>query len=105
MVISHLSESIRYTGRWAKQEEAAVTTAPGASLELAFQGKACMLLFSVSMNALPYPRIYIQVDNGARVEAGIHAAEMTVDFVKKYTKKAHLLSLQTGNHHPGMKTK
>jgi len=94
MVISHLSESIRYTGRWAKQEEAAVTTAPGASLELAFQGKACMLLFSVSMNALPYPRIYIQVDNGARVEAGVdhyirvEAAEAGNHVVKVIYKSA-----------------
>lgn len=71
MVISHLSESIKYTGRWAKREDAAITTAPGAMFELAFQGKACVLQFNVDMNAAPYPRIYLQLDNGARAEVGV----------------------------------
>ena len=71
MVISHLSNSIRYVGRWDIRENAAVTTTPGAVLELAFWGKECVLLFDVNMNAEPYPHVYIQVDDGARVEARI----------------------------------
>ena len=71
MVISHLSQSIRYTGRWAKGEEAAVSTSPGAAFEVAFRGQECVLLFDVDMNAEPFPHIYIQVDNGARIETRI----------------------------------
>ena len=71
MVISHLSNSVRYTGRWAKKENAAVTTAPGAILEIAFIGKECVLIFDTSMNYEPFPHIYIQLDNGTKTETRI----------------------------------
>ncbi len=71
MLITHLSESVRYTGRWAKMEKAAVTTAPGAFFELAFKGDVCDLMFDVDLNSEPFPRIYIQLDGGARVESAV----------------------------------
>lgn len=71
MKINHLSASMRYTGRWTMKEQVAETTAPGAILEIAFKGKACVLLFDVNMNAEPLPHIYIQVDGGAKTETVI----------------------------------
>ena len=71
MVISHLSPAVRYTGRWAQKEDVSVTTAPGAMLEVAFCGSYCELMFAVKMNAEPFPHVYIQVDDGARVETRI----------------------------------
>lgn len=71
MLITHLSESVRYTGRWAKKEDAAVTTAPGAYFELAFKGCGCDLMFETKLNSEPYPRLYIQLDGGAKVETTV----------------------------------
>ena len=71
MEISHLSKSIRYTGRWAKREDAAITTAAGAMIDLAFCGKTCVLKFDVNMNFEPFPHIYIQLDNGTKIETRI----------------------------------
>ena len=71
MNISHLNSSIRYIGRWICGEYAAVTTSPGASLEIAFQGDYCELLFDVKLNAEPFPHIYIQLDDGAKIETRI----------------------------------
>ena len=71
MKMSHLSPAIRYTGRWVCGNDAAVTTAPGASFDIAFQGSYCVLLFDVNMNEEPFPHIYIQLDNGIKVETRI----------------------------------
>lgn len=71
MLISHLSESVRYTGRWAKLDDAAVTTAPGAYFELAFKGSACDLMFNTDLNPEPVPRLYLQLDGGAKIEAPV----------------------------------
>lgn len=71
MIISHASKSVRYTGRWKVGNEAAVTTAPGAMFEMAFKGCNCVLMFDVNMNAEPFPHVYIQLDNGARIEVSI----------------------------------
>ena len=71
MRISHLSDAVRYTGRWAKNTAAAVTTACGASLELAFTGKDCVLFFDVKSNAAPFPHVYLQLDGGAKVDVAI----------------------------------
>ena len=71
MVISHVSRAVRYTGRWAAKEDMAVTTAPGSMLELAFEGKECVLMFSVKVNAEPFPHVYLSLDDGGRIEAPI----------------------------------
>jgi len=64
MLISHFSESVRYTGRWDKGEKAAVTTAPGAMFEVAFCGSSCDLMFDTDMNAERFPHLYVQLDKG-----------------------------------------
>ena len=71
MEINHLSNSVRYTGRWAKREDAAITTATGGTIELAFTGKCCVLKFDMHLNSEPFPHIYIQLDNGAKTETRI----------------------------------
>lgn len=71
MFINHLSESIRYTGRWNVDESAATTTAVASTIELAFEGKSCDLHFDVQFNYPPYPHIWIQVDSGVKVETAI----------------------------------
>lgn len=71
MIISHLSESVRYTGRWVKREDAAITTAPGAYFEIAFKGDWCDLRFDMERYSEPFPHLYIQVDGGAKIDARI----------------------------------
>ena len=71
MKISPCSSAVRYTGRWVKKENEAVTTAAGAYFELAFAGDWCDLQFNLSLCAEPLPHLYIQVDGGAKVDARI----------------------------------
>ncbi len=71
MKVSHLSNSVRSFGRWAKREDALVTTALGSYLELAFTGKWCDLSFDTKLNSEPYPHLYIQVDGGAKTEVRV----------------------------------
>ena len=71
MLISHFSESVRYTGRWDKGEKAAVTTAPGAMFEVAFCGSSCDLMFDTDMNAERFPHLYVQLDKGAKIEVPV----------------------------------
>lgn len=71
MLINHLSKSLRYTGRWNISDTVATTTSLGATIELAFSGSYCVLLFDVNMNAEPFPHIYIQLDDGAKIETRI----------------------------------
>lgn len=85
MIISHLSDAVRYTGRWVKREDAAITTAPGAYFEVAFCGTWCDLRFDMSLYSEPFPHLYIQVDGGAKIDARI----------------AHFMRIETpdeGNH-------
>ncbi len=71
MIISHLSQAVRYIGRWCKRDKSAVTTALGAIMEIAFTGTYCDLRFSVILNAEPYPHVYVQLDDGAKTEARV----------------------------------
>ena len=84
MFISYSSDSVRYTGRWAKKDmfnvtpipgtsktESAVTTAPGAYFEVAFNGDWCDLRFDVMNCPEPLPHLYIQVDGGAKVDVRV----------------------------------
>ncbi len=84
MFISYLSNSVRFTGRWAKNDtlivtpvpgtnkkESAVTTAPGAYFEAAFNGDWCDLRFDISNCPEPLPHLYVQVDGGAKIDVRI----------------------------------
>lgn len=70
MLIKHQSPSVRLTGRWNTQDEnMAVTTAPGAYLEIAFKGELATLLFDTDFNAENFPHLYISVDGGPMIES------------------------------------
>ena len=62
---------IRFTGRWNVGEKEAVTTAPGAYIELAFGGEEVVLMFDTELNRHPYPHLWIMVDNGAAQETAV----------------------------------
>ena len=65
------SDSIRFTGRWDLTGNTAITTAPGAMIELAYCGKAAILHFDICDNVNPYPHLWITVDDGAKIEVPI----------------------------------
>ena len=65
--------SIRYTGRFGKYTNWSgnymAATACGATIEIAFKGRDCVLLFNTNNAAEPFAHLYISVDGGARVES------------------------------------
>lgn len=70
MLIKHQSPSVRLTGRWdTRDENMAITTAPGAYLEIAFKGELATLLFNTDFNVQNVPHLYISVDDGPMIEA------------------------------------
>ena len=71
MFLDIKSEAIRISGRWDTEGDCAITTAPGGMIEVAFKGKAAVLRFNTDMNMHPYPHLWIQVDDGARVETTV----------------------------------
>lgn len=74
------TKAVRLTGRWSvlnttwdfKDNETAVTTAPGAIIELAFSGDFAILHFDTVFNVQPYPHLWISVDGGAMVETPLY---------------------------------
>lgn len=68
MRINVNDNSIRFTGRWDVNEEAAVTTAPGSMMEIAFSGKYAVLYFNLELSTHPYLHMWISVDDGAKIE-------------------------------------
>lgn len=63
--------SIRYTGRFGQYGNSMAATACGATIEIAFKGYDCVLLFNTEFNAQPFGHIYLSVDGGARIESVI----------------------------------
>ena len=59
---------IRYTGRWSVDENCALATANGSYFEFAFRGDTAMLGFDMTGCVEAYPRLFIIVDGGARIE-------------------------------------
>lgn len=71
--ISYEDPSVRVTGRWDREAfGAAVTTAPGGMIEIAFQGNDAVLRFDTDWNEHPFPHLYISVDNGAKIETPLN---------------------------------
>lgn len=62
---------IRYIGRWAPLGPGLAATAPGAAIELSFYGSMATLHFDTEGLALPFPHLWLQVDNGALVETSV----------------------------------
>lgn len=72
MQVSYTHESIRLTGRWdVRNPRFAETTTTGAYIEFAFEGRLATALFDIEQNASPLLHLWIQVDDGTRVEAPI----------------------------------
>lgn len=72
MILKHTDSAVRLTGRWdITNGDKAVTTAPGAVIEIAYKGKEAVLLFDTDMNADPMPHLWITVDNGAKTEVSL----------------------------------
>lgn len=64
--------SVRITGRWDRRSpEVITTTNTGGIIEAAFYGSTAVLHFDITTNEHPYPHLWIQVDNGAWVEAAL----------------------------------
>ena len=88
--IKYNDTSIRYTGRfgeyvnWSGSYMAA--TACGATIDIAFRGRECVLHFNVDFSEDPFGHLYISVDGGARVETAI-------------TKFIRVSAVGDGEHH------
>ena len=70
---SYADPSVRLTGRWAAQGHAAVCTANGAYIEIAFRGRRAVLCFDLEGNVPPYPHLWVSVDGGTAVETALAA--------------------------------
>ncbi len=68
MILSPNSPLIRYTGRWNVSESEAVSTANGSYAEFAFSGECAVVEFGIDHCTVPFPRVYISVDGGAKIE-------------------------------------
>lgn len=68
MILKPDSPLIRYTGRWNVGETEAVSTANGSYAEFAFSGECAVVEFGVDHCTVPFPRVCIAVDGGAKVE-------------------------------------
>ncbi|MBQ4590625.1 MAG: hypothetical protein IJB20_01195 [Clostridia bacterium] len=68
MILTPNSPLIRYTGRWNVGETEAVSTANGSYAEFAFSGECAVVEFGIDHCTVPFPRVYIAVDGGAKIE-------------------------------------
>lgn len=66
--ISHLSDAVEYTGRWALTDECAIACACGSYFRMKFCGSGIILAFDISGCQKPFPHIYVSVDGGALCE-------------------------------------
>lgn len=71
MFIKYDNKAVRLTGRWYKEENAAVTSACGSKIEFSFYGKMAVMHFNMEYNEHPYPHLWIQTDGGVRTEAAV----------------------------------
>ncbi len=73
MFIKPNDSSVRYTGRWYKNESAAVTTAPGSIIEIAYVGKSAVLYFDIENCVHPFGHLWMSVDGGVKAETAVDA--------------------------------
>lgn len=78
-------DSVRLTGRWSNipadyhenhiftqpSSQFTTTTAPGSYFELAFKGRCVRLRFDLGYLGQPFPHLWVQIDNGSRVEVPV----------------------------------
>lgn len=68
MFIPYTNNAVRLTGRWSATKAQAITTAPGAMIEIAFSGKSIVLQFNTEICAQPFPHLWISLDNKNKFE-------------------------------------
>ena len=73
MWISSDSPEVRLTGRWASLNGTATATAAGSYFEASYTGELATLRFDMANMADPLPHLWIQVDDGPRIESVLAA--------------------------------
>ena len=73
MFIKYDNTDVRLTGRWYKNENAAVATACGSKIEFSFYGTMAVMHFDMDFSEHPYPHVWIQTDGGAKIEATLES--------------------------------
>lgn len=71
MIIKPNNSKIRYTGRWNVSEASATSTANGNYFEFMFKGECAIIGFDTSYLRVPFPHVYISVDDGAKIEVSL----------------------------------
>ena len=89
MFMSYNDKSVRLTGRFYQEKDAVSTTACGSYVEIAFWGDYAILHFDMQDLIASYPLIYLQVDDGDLVGAGV-AARI---YVRTKEKNSHKLKV------------
>ena len=70
MLLKWNDPAVRLTGRWSRNNpDCATATANGSYFEFAFRGRVAVMHFDVTLNAAPYPHLYVEIDGENRVEA------------------------------------
>ena len=70
MLLKWNDPAVRLTGRWSRNNpDCATATANGSYFEFAFRGRVAVMHFDVTLNAAPYPHLYVEIDGESRVEA------------------------------------
>ena len=68
MFYSCEDSSVRATGRWGMLDGNLTAVAAGSKLEIAFEGKECILQFETFRLQHPMPHLWMQLDNDTRFE-------------------------------------
>lgn len=68
MFIPYTNSAVRLTGRWNTAKTQAITTAPGAMIEIAFSGKYIVLEFDTNDCANPLLHLWVILDNKNKIE-------------------------------------
>lgn len=71
MLIKPNDKKIRYTGRWNVTEDGATSTANGNYFEFLYKGECAVIGFDISYTRMPFPHVYVSVDDGANIEVSL----------------------------------
>ena len=82
MFIDYKHPSVFLNGRFSEVGKAAVATATGSSIYIAFKGEELVLHFDTSDMASARPHIYLSLDGGAYFESAID------DYLRVYASDA-----------------
>ena len=70
MLIRWDDPAVRLTGRWSRNNPlCAAATANGSYFEFAFRGKTALMHFDTTLNAPPFPHLWLSIDGSDLIEA------------------------------------